>query len=119
MQPRKESVRDTRPRIQIKQCRMQKFRQRRTPQVQENRRREPGKQDEQSTHHLRESSVAKRERAHAEMEVRPGEEEEDEPAVEEEAIGKKRRILRLGEKEILLERGAERVASNERRRVRG
>ena len=54
-----------------------------------------------------ESAAAKRERAHDEIPVRPGEEEEDEPRVEEESVGKRRKMLRLGDRSIVLEWGCE------------
>ena len=41
------------------------------------------------------------------MEARPGEEEDDEPEIEETSVGKKRRVLRLGSREIVLEKGCE------------
>ena len=53
-----------------------------------------------------ETAAEKREREHDNREVRPGEEEEDEPKVEVENTGRRRRILRLGDREIVLERGA-------------
>ena len=54
-----------------------------------------------------ESAAAKRERAHDELPIRPGEEEDDEPEVEEESIGKRRRILTLGSCRVVLEMGSE------------
>ena len=52
-------------------------------------------------------NAAKRQRTHAEMEVRPGEEDDEEPDITEESVGKRRRILRIGDREVVLEKGAE------------